>query len=357
MSTYLLAALRPQIPLSQIRTTPGSEPILTALINDISSESDATIRLALLRQLSLLINKWLISVSDDELLTSSSSLIPWNALDHNMSDISGIGRLQESALLTIIYISKALILRASPATSTLLPRLLSLLSHPQLGLPTARCLALLLSPDPIISRDNHATIRLLHKQRLFTYCVPYLVSTFRTTADSVLKPNYLIALSGLLANVPIELVLPHLDDLVPLLLQSLDLPSSAVKLATIETLTVTIRETPAVLETHINSLIARLMRCAEGRTRDTPPVSFLASPRLLIDLTDVVIPEQRARLLALHCLALFPKCFRHELLRSQQREVVKRLMSCLDDTKREVRKAGVDCRRGWEGLDDVIADI
>jgi DNA repair/transcription protein MET18/MMS19 len=214
------------------------------------------------------------SPADDVVVTNLTTPLLEAVQSGDFDALSPSTSLQQVSLLILVHITKALVLRTSPlATNLMLPPLMTLLSHPSLGIATARSFATLLAPDDVISKANHAVIRLLHRQRLFTYCVPVLVSSFRSPdTPAAAKPNYLIALSGLLAYVPIEVVLSHLDDLVPLLLQSLDLPSAAVKTATIETLTITIRESPAVLETHIFSLINRLISCATGRTSETPPV-------------------------------------------------------------------------------------
>lgn len=193
---------------------------------------------------------------------------------------------QQNALRILIWLAKALVLRADPQVNTILDPLLDLLSHPSLGPPTARAFAILLAPDDLICKDNHAVIRLLHKQRLFDHCVPRLVEGLRqhTSTSSPpsqeARPNYLIALSSLLQHVSLPVISPHLEVLVPLLLQSLDLSDPQVRAATVGTLTVTIRENATAVETHVSSLIARLLGCATGKGVGTPPVGFTFLPSI-----------------------------------------------------------------------------
>ena len=85
-----------------------------------------------------------------------------------------------------------------------------------------------LRQNEILSKENGASIRLLAKQKAFNTCVPTIAQDFRK-ADTAIKPNYLIALSGILKHMPTEVIVSEIDTLLPLLLQSLDLEDSDVK--------------------------------------------------------------------------------------------------------------------------------
>lgn len=130
------------------------------------------------------------------------------------------------------------------------------------------------------------------------------------------KPNYLVGLSNILRNVPSSVILPELGRLLPLLLQSLDLPDSDVKSATIETLHITVMESANAIKEHISSLTARLLSLCTNREENPP----------------------RVRAAALRCLQFFPGTIRSESLLPYRRQVVRSLVVSLDDPKRDVRR-------------------
>lgn len=241
--------------------------------------------------------------------------------------------LTDNTIRTIFWISKALVLRLVH-TNDVLTHLLSLLPNLDHGLACARGFSLLLAPDEILSKENGATIRLLAKQRIFNICVPRLASDFRT-ADSRFKPHYLIALSGILAYVPTSVILPEIDTLLPLLLQSLDLPEADIKAATIDTLTTIVVENSSAAEPHTNSLVTRLLAVAADRK---------SSP-------------SRTRQAALRCLRMFPGKIKESTLLPFRSKVTWGLgKNALDDPRREVRREAIDCRAKWLAMDEPESD-
>lgn len=274
----------------------------------------------MLRQLSLVINKFL-APSD---IHHATDLL-WGSSDGLLST----SPLTDNSIRIVFWVAKALVLRLASADDVL-THLLSLLSDSKHGLASARGFSLLLAPDEILCKENGANIRLLAKQRVFNICVPCLASDFRI-ADSPSKPNYLIALSGILAHVPTSVLMPEIDNLLPLLLQSLDLPEADVKAATINTLSVIVVENPSAVASHVNSLINRLLGAA-GDRMNSPP---------------------RTRQAALRCLRLFPGKIKESTLLPFRGRVTWGLgKSALDDPKREVRREAIDCRAKWSTLDE-----
>lgn len=225
-----------------------------ALIEDVPA-----IRNSLLRQISLITNKFLspeqIYFATDILWKQSSGLIEAE-------------KLTENSIRVIFWISKGLILRLAK-TEEVLQRLLSLLSNESHGLVGGRGFGLLLAPDEVLSKENDATIRLLSKQKVFDFCIPRIAADFRQV-EIPIKPNYLIALSGILKYMPIEIVVTEIETLLPLLLQSLDLKDQDVKAATIESLFLVSQESSAAVEGHIPSLINRLLKTAEKPNENVP---------------------------------------------------------------------------------------
>lgn len=211
------------------------------------------IRNSLLRQISLITNK---------LLPLEQTYYATDILWKQSSGLLEAGNLTENSIRVIFWISKGLVLRLAK-TEEVLQRLLSLLSNDHHGLVVGRGFGLLLAPDEVLSKENGATIRLLAQQKVFNYCIPKIAADFRHVEISI-KPNYLIALSGILKYMPTEIVVAQIETLLPLLLQSLDLKDQDVKAATIESLIFINQESSAAVEGHIPSLINRLLKSAEN---------------------------------------------------------------------------------------------
>ena len=124
--------------------------------------------------------------------------------------------------------------------------------------------------------------------------------------------------------------MPEINLLLPLLLQSLDLDDANVKAATVQSLTVISQESPAAVESHIGSLVSRLLKCAVLDRVNTPLV----------------------RLSALQCLRIFPGKVKDSTLLPFKNSVTRGLVKALDDPKRAVRKEAVECRAKWFGMDE-----
>lgn len=354
LSTYLVASIRPTILLaSDIRS------VLNSLIDWSLSESDTATREALLEQVSLVANKWLLPSDSEYLRDTATKLRRMLDPQAQLTDQGSTGNQIQSgnALHVLFWLCRAAILRLDPLSTPLLDHLVGLLSHTSCGAAAAREFSVLVAPHELFKTDNFVVVRQLYKQRLFAYCVPTLAKDFRSASTtrlsaaasgggvgaesdkwSDIKANYLVALAGILRHTPTEVILPHLQTLLPLLLQSIDLPQPNVKFATLQVLTVTLTESPTSLEEHVSGLIKRLMQCAtagrEGHaTASNPP---------------------RVRISALACLRHFPTAFskRHGLLLPHRPAVIRDLVAVLDDPKRDVRKEAVDCRAAWLRLDE-----
>ncbi|KAB8071442.1 RNAPII transcription regulator C-terminal-domain-containing protein [Aspergillus leporis] len=355
ISTYLLAGLP-----TDCANLPYTSPNMSALLLDIvkrsATEREPATHLAVLRHLALLVNKFLPK-SELSLATELfDTLLPPNAEK----------KLSPETIKTVFWLSKALILRLAPKTTNILTSLLTLLSSPDEATSTAaaRGFTILLKDDDVLSTINGANIRLLSKQRVFTTLVPLISSRIRevNVADNAspttehIKPAHLTALSGILSTISPSLVMPELPTLLPLLLQSLDLQTSdsqSVRVATLETLAVIIRDNGVgVIEEcgHVQSLVTRLLKTAEHK----PASGAVNSPRLRVDA-----------LKCLYLLAQTPSSDAPAVARAGKlspllpvkAQVVRSLLLVLDDPKRDVRKAAVDARGAWlRGVDDAPDD-
>lgn len=219
--------------------------------------------------------------------------------------------------------------KSGALTSKYLQTLLDLLSDS--GKDVAHRFSSLLAPDDILSKTNHCLVSGLYKQKVFNQAVPFLTDSVKTAAPEK-KPNYLIAVSGLLRWLPYSIIQPSLTSLAAPLLQTLDLPEGRdqdVKASTLTIFESVLMHDPATFAEHSSSLITRLLNCTAAPANSA---------------------EVRAR--SLQCLALVPKQLKREAVVPYRRQVVKKLLPCLDDAKRKVRAEGVRCRTAWLGLDD-----
>jgi DNA repair/transcription protein MET18/MMS19 len=356
LSTWFLAAIPRdlQVPLLD---TANISAILSSLLPLLNEEIKTVAFVSILHQFALYINKHLhpsaLEVATSQLTTLYKTL----ALSRHQELVTEQAHSQESLLRVvraIFTISKALVLRLSPGTNAILEDLMSLLDGSKYLLSINRAAAssfsTLLATDAVLSKTNGAQIRLLAPQKVFRALTPMISAGFKSSSQSAEKENYLTALSGVIATVPSDIVVPELPTLLPLLLQSLDLSDQRVKIATLETLAVVIARNPAAMEEsgHITSLVKRLVRTASRSKGSASKDSEPDGPK----------PRQ----LAVRCLFLMPGHIKGSGSRTNpllplRREVLQGLMNVLDDPKRDVRKEAVDARGAWlRGVDDAEED-
>lgn len=327
VSTHLLASFRKEA------TLPCELQLLVSSLANYAQQPSITpvVRSASLRQMSLVINKY---YTTSALKTCMDPLIA-------EFDLLNPDKLDPLRIRIIFACLKGIVLRSSPALNTLYPTLLSLLSHPKYGNTVAQGFTTLLQPDDLLTKQNHCQILGLHKHKTFSLLVPNITQAFKEASPET-KPNLLIALSGALRWMPFDIVVEEVDQLLTLLLQTLDLRGAdAVKEAAITTLSSTLAEKPQVLEPHIGALISRLLAnstvtasSATSKSADAPP------------------PPPAVRVAALKCLHLVADKFKDASVLPYRRQVVKKLVVALDDRKREVRSAAVKCRAKWLEADE-----
>lgn len=214
--------------------------------------------------------------------------------------------------------------------------LIDLLPDEKWGLDAARAFQVITSEDDLLNKSNHAVIRLLYKQRFFAFVFPKLLGHASQGGDSSthtlpmelttgLRSNYLIALSNIIANIPKEILLPELPSLLPLLLQSLHLKSPVLRANAINTLYVMVMESPEIISSQVENMIAALMTQIDKSPYNPPSI----------------------RISALRCLAILPNHLPFDAINPFQKQVVRKVGTVLDDPKRQVRKEAVDCRHAW----------
>lgn len=297
--------------------------LLAELVRLALQEQVPEVQLTILRQIGLFTSKFIPS-ADVGLVTDLFSTTRAGLTDFNGD--------QAKRIRVLFWVARSLVLRLAN-TQAILQDLMGLLKVSSCSRVAARGFGLLLAPDEVVSKEHGAVIRLLAKQRVFSICVPTISEEFRQ-AEKTTKQNYLIALSGILKYVPTEVVLPEINSLLPLLLQSLDLQDLDVKTATLENLTLVVQESPQAIEEHIGSLISRLLK----------------------SVGDPKVNSASTRYSALRCLKILPGKVKEQSLLPYKTAVTRGLMVALDDPKRYIRKAAVDCRAAWFAMDEPASD-
>lgn len=316
-SLYYYAAIRPEI----------AEPAeIVALLRSqaaylLSPGVDAIGTSVVTRHLSLLINKFL------------ASAVMQKSLEEADIEVEGLLRTGHTpqAISVAFAVVKALIVQGKCGALTSKYIQLLLQNLPTSDKSFARRFSGIIAPDDILTKENHCVVSGLYKQRIFSQTVPPMIESVRS-AEATTKPNYLIALSGILRWLPYSIIEPSLASLVSPLLQSLDLNEPAdqeVKYSTLTIFESLLMHDPSVAAEHSASLITRLLNSTSAPGN---------------------LAKTRAK--ALQCLALVARQLKQESVVPYRRPVVKKLLGCLDDAKRNVRAEAVRCRSAWLALDE-----
>jgi DNA repair/transcription protein MET18/MMS19 len=263
------------------------------------------------RMIGSLINKW----KDDAALTEyvkTTTLLLQDTVTQN-----------PYALEVYLWITKSLVLRAHPLGYALTDQLIAWCGDNSMqGVPQG--FDILIGDDPFaLNKPMFTTVTILYKQRFFSYSLPKLIQGYENAQEEI-KSNYLIALSFVLKNVPKQILLNELPPLVPLLIQSLGLSDTSLKVSTLSTFRLAVTEAPQVISNQVNAIL----------------------PSLLNILQDPSNPIQ-VRVAVLGCLSEFPVFLSKEIVKPHSLLVLSKLKIPLDDRKRIVRKEAVDCRSKW----------
>ncbi|XP_062859268.1 MMS19 nucleotide excision repair protein homolog [Trichomycterus rosablanca] len=230
-------------------------------------------------------------------------------------------RLQAFTLL--VWMAKALLLRYHPLSTKLTNKLFSLLDDEdgEFASQAADSFSLLMSDSAdVLNRENHADVRLMYRQRFFTENSNKLVQGFNS-AQPERRSTYLKALSHMINNLPRQVQLTELPELMPVLLEALSCPDEAVQLSTLSCLQPLLLEPPPALTNQLEALFARLLALTGSST-------------------------MKVRMCSLRCIHALSHLPSHLVLPFRTR-VLRALATPLDDKKRLVRKEAVAARGEW----------
>ncbi|EGC38352.1 hypothetical protein DICPUDRAFT_86559 [Dictyostelium purpureum] len=186
---------------------------------------------------------------------------------------------------------------------------------------------ILLDNTDVLNEKSGSVIKILYDQKFFTLMFPILLESFKKyKATPSISSHYLMAISYLLRHVPKEVLLSELNEILPIVMQSLksnDSNSLELLESSLQTLKMLINETPNSFISYLDSLIPSLIQIS------------------------VKSPQYNLRRLALEILTLISKLLPFHNLFQFKQDVTTGIIPCLDDKKRIVRKQASNCRNNW----------
>ncbi|KAK4011886.1 hypothetical protein OUZ56_020995 [Daphnia magna] len=231
-----------------------------------------------------------------------------------------------------VWITKALLMRSYSKLDQSIQELVEFLNDPTHGYLVAEGFKTILGEtEECLNFDSHANIRLMYRQRFFQEVVPRLLKLYRES-PSCNKSACFAAIANQLAFIPEGVLVAHITTLIPLLIQCLNIeqPDQLI-ISTITAFMGLMSDNVNAIEEYISSLVPRLLTLAkDGLTMDV-------------------------RRLALRCLSQLRKAQTVVLLPLRS-EVILRLIPCLDDKKRLVRREAAVARQKWAMLGQAGCD-
>ncbi|KAK3698089.1 hypothetical protein QZH41_017527, partial [Actinostola sp. cb2023] len=227
-----------------------------------------------------------------------------------------------SLLITLLWITRALVIRSHPTSTECIKKIISLFDNDDLG--KVACdgfYILIVDSEDIMTTSMHADIRIMYRQRLFMETLPLLLSGFQSAFPGY-KYTYLTALSHLLQWIPKQVLMSEIPNLMPLLIQSLSHDQPSLLISSLQTLYSLVFDAPEAVTRQVTSLIPNFLR--------------------LVKLES----SMNVRIESLKCLGAMTT-LPHHVVYVYKFKVIKNLGPTLDDNKRLVRSAAVTCRNEW----------
>ncbi|KAI0282989.1 ARM repeat-containing protein [Russula brevipes] len=232
------------------------------------------------------------------------------------------------------WISRALLVRNHTQALPFVNRLFELFDDTEVGWDAARAIGQAGTADEVLTKRNHAIIKVLHAQKYASCILPKIIQGIRDSTEQSRQFTYLVALAALIKVIPRAAYAHELPTLMPLLLRGLSLPDPTLRAGVIDTL---LSAAQADVEAG--------PKTAEGSVVSEHAGSLTNA--MLQNSAVAEMPDVRVRIGALKYLSILPKIVRYDVLHPQKATVLRELAKALDDPKRAVRKEAVDARTSW----------
>ncbi|XP_063979262.1 MMS19 nucleotide excision repair protein homolog [Diachasmimorpha longicaudata] len=224
---------------------------------------------------------------------------------------------KRAAVMMLIWLTKGLILGGSRESQDFLDYLINVLKNEDVGEFTGEMFRVLIDREErTLTEENRCTVKIFYKQRVFQNVIQQN-EAFEGTA----RQNYLIALSHLVQEIPIELMSLHLSKIVPALIISLSMESSQLLLSSLATLEQLLNTKHDIFIEQIQSLISNCLKLLNH-------------------------PKMQIRIAALNCLYSYCS-YPTMIINMYRNDVIDKLSETVDDKKRLVRRVAVKTRTEW----------
>lgn len=265
-------------------------------------------KLGYLELIMVLANKWL----DD---TTVKKFINWEDKSNMNLEI-------------LTWIGKGLVMKNSSLAPELLTNFIEFLNDEKIGVLVSRLFEIFVidinSMKKLKSVTWNNNVKLLYKQKFFGDIFKILVTSYKETETMYIKCNYLTALSLVLKHTPSNLVEPFMDDLLPMLLEALEMPNGEVRTSSLETLKDVTEKFHQLITDHVQTLIPLLLK--------------LVTPD---DVNNTIL----VRLLALQLLEAITKVVPLNYCLDFKEQIIVGTVVPLSDKKRVIRKQCIDTRQ------------
>eukprot|EP00669_Euglena_mutabilis_P013842 TRINITY_DN8841_c0_g1_i1.p1 TRINITY_DN8841_c0_g1~~TRINITY_DN8841_c0_g1_i1.p1 ORF type:complete len:330 (+),score=99.61 TRINITY_DN8841_c0_g1_i1:600-1589(+) len=250
-----------------------------------------------------------------------------------------------SVVLALTWILKALAMRmASKEADALGDEFRSLLldsaEAPAVRVAASEAFETVMAPAPhVLAKELHANVRFLWDQRFFSRHLALLREASAGPQDPATAMHAFVALSGLIKPCREPVLLNHLQQVMPMLIQQLksqahrhqlnveDASTKPYVISTLGTLQSIFAANPAAMREHFAAIIEPLL------------------------VLSTYMHSTQARLMSVQILERFAD-IPFQYTRPHKALVTTRLRAALDDPKRIIRKCATETRHKWFSLTD-----
>ncbi|KAJ4473637.1 ARM repeat-containing protein, partial [Lentinula aciculospora] len=227
------------------------------------------------------------------------------------------------AIRAWVWITKALLVCNHVGASQFTDNMFAVFDDEDIKWNAAKSFGDVVRTDTILTKQNHALIKMLYAQRFVGRTLPRIIDGAKDLSEPGKHLSYLVALTSLISSIPKVLYLHEMPTLIPLLVRGLDLPDHNIRCQVIDTfLAVAEGDSSDIVSDHAPSLITIMLKNSVVET----------------------MPSVQVRISALRYLSVLPSIVQYDVLHPHKAMVIKQLAVSLDDPKRAVRKEAVNAR-------------
>ena len=294
---------------------------VTLVRNSSTTQMSSFEKLGYMELITTLVNKWFNGPEENTVI---EKYVDWN--NHTTVNLE-----------MIAWIAKGLIMKNSPVSEVIVSKFLELLNDTEYGVVSSKLFELFVVDISSLGKIKGITwnnnVKMLYKQKFFNDVFQKLVASYGQPNLSLdIKCNYLTALSLILKHTPNKLVEQFMNDLLPMLLQALEMPNTEVRISALDTLKDTTEKFSLLITENIDTLLPLLLKLVVPGS----------------EYNNVTV-----RLLALKLIGLLANAVPLNYLQPYKQEVINSLLATLSDKKRVVRKQCIDTRQIYFELGQV----